>query len=98
MMVTKQRRQRTGQLDAPAKARRRRAPLLAIAGVAALLLLAATALVPHGSPATALACAGKDAKTGLAVGQCAPDFTLSNLQGRPVSLASFRGRPVLLHF
>ncbi len=88
--------------DAPAKARGqrtgRRAPLLAVAGVAALILLAATALVPHGSPAKALACAGKDAKTGLAVGQCAPDFTLSNLQGRRVSLASYRGRPVLLHF
>ncbi len=88
--------------EAPAKARGqragRRAPLLAVAGVAALILLAATALVPHGSPAKALACAGKDVKTGLAVGQCAPDFTLSNLQGRRVSLASYRGRPVLLHF
>ncbi len=109
-MATKKGRQQTGRQtrphqqaagpppEAPAKARRRRAPLLAVAGVAALILLAATALVPHGSPAKALACAGKDAKTGLAVGQCAPDFTLPNLQGRRVSLASYRGRPVLLHF
>jgi len=109
-MATKKGRQQTGRQarphqqaagpppDALAKARRRRAPLLTVAGVAALILLAATALVPHASPAKTLACAGKDVKTGLAVGQCAPDFTLSNLQGRRVSLASYRGRPVLLHF
>ena len=35
---------------------------------------------------------------GIAVGDRAPDFTLKNFQGKPVSLSSFRGRPVLLHF
>ncbi len=28
----------------------------------------------------------------------APDFTLSDLKGKPVSLSSFKGRPVLLDF
>ncbi len=32
------------------------------------------------------------------VGDQAPLFTLRDLQGREVALASFRGRPVLLHF
>ena len=32
------------------------------------------------------------------VGNPAPDFTLPDLSGRPVSLGDFRGRPVLLNF
>jgi peroxiredoxin len=35
---------------------------------------------------------------GIAVGDRAPDFTLKSLDGKPVSLSSFRGHPVLLHF
>jgi peroxiredoxin Q/BCP len=31
-------------------------------------------------------------------GQTAPDFTLSDQQGQPVTLASFRGTPVVLYF
>lgn len=33
-----------------------------------------------------------------AVGQRAPDFVLSDLNGETVSLSSLRGRPVLLFF
>ena len=32
------------------------------------------------------------------VGKTAPNFTLKDLSGRDVSLADFRGRPVLLAF
>src|SRR5262249_57514080 len=32
------------------------------------------------------------------VGEPAPDFTLPNLRGDPVGLASLRGRPVLINF
>lgn len=39
-----------------------------------------------------------DVPVGTDVGQRAPDFTLKDLQGNPVSLSDFRGRPVLLNF
>lgn len=32
------------------------------------------------------------------VGKAAPDFTLEDLQGRPVSLSAYLGRPVILYF
>ena len=32
------------------------------------------------------------------VGKPAPDFQLSNLEGQPISLSDFRGKPVLLNF
>ena len=41
---------------------------------------------------------GTAESTGLAVGTHAPDFTLPDADGRPVSLSDFRGRPVVLVF
>src|SRR5437016_2357669 len=43
---------------------------------------------------------GQDAgaPVGFRVGDRAPDFTLQDLHGKRVSLHTFRGRPVLLHF
>lgn len=35
---------------------------------------------------------------GIGIGQPAPDFTLSNANGQPVSLSSFRGHPVIINF
>ena len=35
---------------------------------------------------------------GNQVGNPAPDFQLNNLDGKPVSLSDFRGKPVLLNF
>jgi len=32
------------------------------------------------------------------VGERAPDFQLSNLEGQPISLSDFRGNPILLNF
>ncbi len=34
----------------------------------------------------------------LSIGQIAPDFTLPDKDGHPVSLSSFRGKPVILYF
>ena len=72
--------------------RRRSAGTLTALGVCVLLLAAATffnfviARVPP--PATA-----------LRVGEPAPDFTLADAGGRPVTLADYRGRkPVVLVF
>ncbi len=38
------------------------------------------------------------ASTGLGVGNVAPDFTLTSLDGKQVSLSQFRGKPVILNF
>lgn len=47
---------------------------------------------------TAPPMAGAAESAGLPVGTTAPDFTLPDANGRPVSLADFRGRPVVLVF
>ena len=88
------------QAVVPRGARERRLPsLLTVAvGVSVVSILAATLLFTRQAPLTAEACGAPGAATGLAVGQCAPDFTLADLQGTSVSLASLRGHPILLHF
>jgi len=37
-------------------------------------------------------------RTRLAVGDAAPDFTLSDADGKPVSLSDYRGRRVIVYF
>ncbi len=39
-----------------------------------------------------------DSSGELAVGQPAPDFTLTTLEGKQLSLSQFRGQPVLINF
>ena len=93
--------QRTGaQSLAPrAGTRPRRLLVSGAVGLAVVVLLGATLLATRSAPPTVQAsCAAHGARTGVSVGQCAPTFTLANAQGRPVSLAQFRGRPILLHF
>lgn len=68
-----------------------------VVAVALVTLLLAT----HAAGSrTGSAASGSTARlaVGPNVGERAPDFTLSNLQGARVSLHSFLGRPVLLHF
>jgi peroxiredoxin len=64
------------------------AALIACAGAATALL--------HDPAATAAACAV--AGGTVAVGQCAPNFTLTDLHGRRERLTAFHGHPVLLNF
>lgn len=40
----------------------------------------------------------ENSKVGTEVGNLAPDFNLTNIDGEKVSLSSFRGRPVMLNF
>jgi cytochrome oxidase Cu insertion factor (SCO1/SenC/PrrC family) len=72
---------------------------LATAAIAGLLLLNLAL------PSTSLGRRGNEAALRAevpgavgAVGERLPDFTLSDLEGRPVRLADFRGRRVLLTF
>jgi cytochrome oxidase Cu insertion factor (SCO1/SenC/PrrC family) len=74
------------------RGRGRRWPAWIALGVSGLLLVAGSwfNLVAARVPATA---------TALRIGERAPDFTLPDATGRPVSLAEFRGKkPVVLVF
>jgi peroxiredoxin len=93
--------QRTGaQSPAPrAGARPRRLLVPGSAGLAVVVLLGTTLLLTRSVPPTVQAsCAARGARAGVSTGQCAPNFTLADVQGKPVSLAQFRGHPILLHF
>jgi peroxiredoxin len=68
-------------------------------GLAVVVLLGATLLLTRSAPPTVQAsCSTRGATTGVSPGQCAPNFTLPDVQGKSVSLAQFRGHPILLHF
>jgi peroxiredoxin len=56
--------------------------------VAGLLRPGAASTIPSSSGAT----------VGLQIGDVAPDFTLTSLDGKQVSLSQFRGKPVMLNF
>lgn len=60
-----------------------------------LVLILTTGLLITGcsSPSTA-----RMPVEGIQVGNLAPDFQLSNLEGQSISLSDFRGRPVLINF
>ncbi|MGA2013675.1 MAG: redoxin domain-containing protein [Solirubrobacteraceae bacterium] len=89
-------------------ARRRHAPLSlrrAVPGVALLFGVAAAApivvlaVVRASNPSPSLALARNPyVDPGTALAGAAPDFTLSDQFGRPVSLRSFRGKVVMLAF
>jgi cytochrome c biogenesis protein CcmG/thiol:disulfide interchange protein DsbE len=62
---------------------------LVVGAILPLLILAAWALllVGRGAPGA-----------GAQIGQVAPDFALSDLDGNPIRLADLRGRPVIVNF
>jgi peroxiredoxin len=70
------------------------------AAVVVVVLLSLLLATHSGSPGTGSAAGASVAglPVGPDIGERAPDFTLADLQGRPVSLHSFLGHPVLLHF
>jgi peroxiredoxin len=76
-----------------------RVPLLlyALLGTIALLLLAAIALTARNTaptqPSAVTVGSGQVAR-----GQLAPDFTARTFDGKPLTLSSLRGKPVLLNF
>ena len=44
------------------------------------------------------ACGGSSSSEAIAVGNPAPDFSLTDSDGNTVSLAAYQGQPVLLFF
>ena len=56
------------------------------------------AVVAVAAAAIAVSVSGRGGTARAAVGEPAPLFTLTSLDGREVSLESFRGRPVMLNF
>ncbi len=44
------------------------------------------------------ACGGSSSADEIAVGNLAPDFSLTDSDGKTVALADFKGQPVLLFF
>src|SRR5690348_3667445 len=83
----------------PAGGARRRLLVPGAIALAVVILLAATLVFTRqASPSAEASCAASSAATGLTVGACAPNFTLAEPGGHRVSLADFRGQPVLIHF
>jgi cytochrome oxidase Cu insertion factor (SCO1/SenC/PrrC family) len=70
-------------------------PLLAVAGVALAFLLRSS---PASRASTGVPIADSAAATWRPGQRRAPDFRLRDEAGRPISLASLRGRPILLTF
>lgn len=89
--------QRNQQQTSQSVWRRYRGALALLVLLGAVLVAALT--LTHGAPASRQAsCTTGGAATGLAAGECAPNFTLDDVDGHQVQLADFRGRPVLVHF
>ncbi len=67
-----------------------RARIIVLAAILAMVLPAST---------IALGCSARESPArGAEIGSLAPDFQLNDLNGQPVSLSDFRGRPVLVNF
>lgn len=77
--------------------RRLRVFLVALAAVALFFGLWLTRPAPYPGPAAHVVAQEASDQTA-SLDQPAPDFTLPDLDGSPVSLSSFAGRPVIVYF
>jgi len=73
----------------------RLAACLALPVVALLALMTVQACTPSSQ---AIAGGGQEATVGVNVGELAPDFTLTDLEGKRLRLSNFRGKVVLINF
>ncbi len=81
----------------PKKSSRWMLTSLVVGGVFLVLWYVATQ-AGEGMPLGLAQSAGHPSGVGPNVGKVAPDFTLMDLDGQPVSLSDFRGRPVMINF
>lgn len=81
--------------------------ILTVVAVGLLVIVVVGLLSPQAAPAASSTSSSSTSSTsqpaanvpvGLQVGDLAPNFTLSSLNGRQVSLNDFRGKPVMLNF
>jgi peroxiredoxin len=73
--------------------------VLIVAAVGLLAIIAVGLLHPGSTPtASSSTSTSSGAPVGLQVGNAAPNFTLTTLDGKQVSLSDFRGKPVMLNF
>jgi len=73
--------------------------VLIVAAVGLLAIIAVGLLRPATAPtASSSTSSSSGAPVGLQVGDAAPNFTLTALDGKQVSLSDFRGEPVMLNF
>ena len=73
--------------------------VLIVAAVGLLAIIAVGLLHPGSTPtASSSTSTSSGAPVGLQVGDAAPNFTLTTLDGRQVSLSDYRGKPVMLNF
>lgn len=76
--------------------------VLIVPAVGLLAIIAGGLLHPGSTPtassSTSSTSSSSGAPVGLQVGDAAPNFTLTTLGGKQVSLSDFRGKPVMLNF
>ena len=70
--------------------------VLIVAAVGLLVIIAAGLL--HPGTTTSTSSSSGTSVVGLQVGEVAPNFTLTSLDGKQVSLSDFRGKSVMLNF
>ncbi len=71
-----------------------------VAALGALAIITVGLLRPTTAPGTTSSTlqSSSSAPVGLQVGDVAPNFTLTTLDGKRVSLSNYRGKPVMLNF
>jgi peroxiredoxin len=73
--------------------------VLIVAAVGLLAIIAVGLLHPGSTPTGSTSTSSSSgAPVGLQVGDAAPNFTLTTLNGKQVSLSDFRGKPVMINF
>lgn len=72
--------------------------LMIVVAVGLLVLISVNLLRPGSASTVSPTTSSSSAPVGLQVGDAAPNFTLTTLDGKQVSLSDFRGKPVMLNF
>jgi hypothetical protein len=96
--MTKKRREGSGSLRSTCNWREAGAVLLALSAFGCSKPSAVAQEPATGATPQAVAAAAPAAPASAQLGQPAPDFTLPDLDGKAVSLAQFRGKPVVLEW
>lgn len=72
--------------------------MMLVVAVGLLAIFTVSLLRPGSASTVSPTTTSSSAPVGLQVGDAAPNFTLTTLDGKQVSLSDFRGKPVMLNF